>query len=95
MVFRIHSRFKEPAMSNPLDENERQKIITATIERLRPAMQADGGDLELAAIEGHKVKVRLKGACAGCGLANETLGWIRRTLSQELGGGPVLVVPAL
>lgn len=82
-------------MSTPSDDIERNRIITATIERLRPTMQADGGDLELAAIDGHKVKVRLKGACAGCGLANETLGWIRRTLAQELGGGPVLVVPAL
>lgn len=76
-------------------EIERSRIIIETIDRLRPGMQADGGDLELVAIDGHKVKVRLKGACVGCGLANETLGGIRRTLMVALGGGPVLVVPAL
>lgn len=82
-------------MTHPMDETQRHRIIAETIERLRPSMQADGGDLELVAIDGHKVKVRLQGACAGCGLANETLGWVRRMLAQALDGGPVLVVPAL
>jgi|AGTN01.1.fsa_nt_gi Thioredoxin-like proteins and domains len=92
------SRF-QPAPSDatapPRSEEERQKLITDTIEQLRPGMQADGGDIELVAIEGHKVKVRLKGACSGCSLANETLGGVRRTLMHVLGGGPILVVPAL
>lgn len=81
--------------ASPASEEDRLRIITETIEGLRPGMQQDGGDLELVAVEGHKVKVRLKGACVSCGMANETLGWIRRTLMQALGGGPVLVVPAL
>jgi Fe-S cluster biogenesis protein NfuA len=77
------------------DNEERQRLIAQTIERLRPIMQADGGDIELVAIEGHKVKVRLKGACSGCSLATGTLGGVRRALMQVLGEGPLLVVPAL
>lgn len=78
-----------------MDAAERRRIIETTIEAIRPGMQADGGDIQLVAIEDIKVKVKLKGACAGCGMANETLGWVRRTLSQALNGGPVQVVPAL
>jgi Fe-S cluster biogenesis protein NfuA len=77
------------------DEEERLAVIAATIESLRPGMQADGGDIELVAVEGHKVKVKLVGACSSCGLAGMTLGGVRRTLMHALGGGPVLVVPAL
>lgn len=75
-------------------EAMRRRIISQVIEQIRPGMQADGGDIELVDIDGYKVKVRLKGACHGCGLANETLGGIRRALARELGGGPVLVIPA-
>lgn len=76
------------------DDLERLKIIMDTLEAVRPGMLADGGDVELVAVEGHKVKVRLHGACASCEQVNSTLGGIRRTLMQALGGGPVLVVPA-
>ncbi len=83
-----------PGIADPA-EAERLRLIADTIERLRPSMQADGGDIELVAVEGHKVKVKLGGACVSCGGANATLGGIRRTLSQALNGGPVLVVPVI
>ncbi len=35
-------------------------------EDIRPFVQADGGDIELIGIEGHRVKVRLLGACGTC-----------------------------
>jgi NifU-like protein len=76
-----------------LSESERSRIIEQVIEELRPRMLADGGDIELVAIEGHCVKVRLGGMCASCGAANATLGYMRRTLMHALGGGPVLVQP--
>ncbi|MBE3595705.1 MAG: NifU family protein [Hydrogenibacillus sp.] len=45
-------------------------MITQRVERilsrLRPAIQADGGDVELVAVEADVVKVRLKGACLAC-----------------------------
>jgi Fe-S cluster biogenesis protein NfuA len=81
-----------PPMS-PLSDVERITIITNVIESLRTNFQADGGDITLVAVEGDKVRVRLSGACAGCGSAGLTLGGIRRQLIHEL-GEPVLVVPA-
>ncbi len=52
------------------EENVRQEI-----EKIRPALQADGGDIELVGLEGDVVKVRLRGACAGCAMATMTLQW--------------------
>lgn len=52
----------------------KNKVIKA-IEELRPHLQADGGDIELAGVDENKgvVKVRLKGACHGCPMAQTTL----------------------
>ena len=52
----------------------KNKVIKA-IEELRPHLQADGGDIELADVDEDKgvVKVRLKGACVGCPMAQTTL----------------------
>jgi Fe-S cluster biogenesis protein NfuA len=47
--------------------------VEAVIGEIRPMLQADGGDIELVAIEGGVVKVRLRGACAGCPGAQMTL----------------------
>jgi len=82
---------------NPLvlSEAERLRIIEQVIEDMRPRMIADGGDIELAAVEGHCVKVKLSGMCASCGAANATLGYMRRTIMRALGGAPVLVQPVL
>ncbi|PPQ37462.1 NifU family protein [Rhodoblastus acidophilus] len=87
--------FMRPEQENPApaSDSERARIIAETLESLREKFRADGGDIALVAIEGARVKVRLDGACAGCGAANETLGWVRKQLSNALGGGPVSVVP--
>jgi len=52
----------------------KNKVIKA-IEELRPYLQADGGDIELADVDEDKgvVRVRLKGACVGCPMAQSTL----------------------
>lgn len=74
-------------------EHERFRLISETIETLRPAIQDDGGDLELVAVEGHRVKVRLSGRCVSCAMAGQTLGGIRRQLIKVL-KTPVMVVPS-
>ncbi len=51
----------------------RDKVEEA-IEKIRPYLQADGGDLELVEVtEDGTVKVRLTGACGGCPFAQITL----------------------
>lgn len=50
-----------------------EEKIRAKLEELRSMLQADGGDLELVAINGNVVQVRLKGACGCCPHATMTL----------------------
>jgi Fe-S cluster biogenesis protein NfuA len=47
--------------------------IESILSRLRPFLQADGGDIELIAVIGNKASVRLTGKCAGCPSAHLTL----------------------
>jgi len=39
--------------------------VEAALAKVRPALQADGGDIELVAVEGRNARVRLTGACHG------------------------------
>lgn len=47
--------------------------VEAVINEIRPYLQADGGDIELVGVDDGVVKVRLRGACAGCPGAQMTL----------------------
>ena len=47
--------------------------IESVLGRVRPMMQADGGDIELVDIRGNSAHVRLTGMCAGCPSAHMTL----------------------
>jgi Fe-S cluster biogenesis protein NfuA len=47
--------------------------VEEVLKTIRPALQADGGDVELVDVVGGVVKVRLKGACGSCPMANMTL----------------------
>jgi Fe-S cluster biogenesis protein NfuA len=63
------------------------EALNAAIEYIRPALQADGGDLVLLGVEGGRVSVRLIGACVGCPLASFTLGaGIERVLRDRVPG---------
>jgi len=50
-----------------------EEEIKKALEEIRPALQADGGDVEYVGMDGDVVKVRLKGACGGCPMATLTL----------------------
>ena len=59
--------------------------VEAVMDKIRPMLQADGGDVELVEIEDGVVKVRLQGACAGCPMSQMTLrNGIERILKQEI-----------
>lgn len=47
--------------------------VEAALERLRPALQADGGDVELLEIEDAVVRIKMLGACGGCPMSMMTL----------------------
>jgi Fe-S cluster biogenesis protein NfuA len=50
-----------------------EEKVREVVELIRPHLMMDGGDIELVGMEGNKVKVRLKGACAGCPASQMTL----------------------
>ena len=47
--------------------------VEAVLNRVRPFMQADGGDIELVDLYGNSADVKLTGMCAGCPSAHMTL----------------------
>ena len=47
--------------------------VGKALEELRPQLQADGGDIELVGVDNGVVKVKMKGACAGCPMSTMTL----------------------
>jgi Fe-S cluster biogenesis protein NfuA len=47
--------------------------VQAAIDKIRPMLQKDGGDVELVEVTDGIVKVRLQGACAGCPMSQMTL----------------------
>ncbi|HSM73900.1 MAG: NifU family protein [Desulfobacteraceae bacterium] len=59
--------------------------VKEMLAKIRPMLQADGGDVEFVAIEEGVVKVRLKGACAGCPMSQMTLKQgIEKLLKKEI-----------
>ncbi|PKQ37142.1 MAG: hypothetical protein CVT59_09500 [Actinobacteria bacterium HGW-Actinobacteria-1] len=62
-----------------------KELVQEVLDRIRPALQADGGDVELVDVEGGVVKVRLVGACAGCPMSQLTLAnGVERVLKEQI-----------
>jgi len=70
-----------PAPTAPLRER-----VAAVIERIRPAVQADGGDIELVDVtDAGRASIRFHGACVGCPSSAVTLyHGIERTLRDRV-----------
>ena len=59
--------------------------IQEVLDKIRPMLQKDGGDVELVGMEGNIVKVKLQGACAGCPMSQMTLKQgIEKVLKKEI-----------
>jgi len=62
----------------------REKVEQA-LAKIKPALQADGGDVELVDVDDGVVKVKLTGACASCPVATVTLKQgIERILKEQI-----------
>jgi Fe-S cluster biogenesis protein NfuA len=62
-----------------------QKRVEAALAEIKPQIQADGGDIDLVAIENNIVKVRLRGACVGCPMSALTLkAGVERIIKQKV-----------
>ena len=59
--------------------------VDKALDKIRPALMADGGNVELIDVEDGVVKVKLTGACGGCPMSQMTLKMgIERVLKQEI-----------
>lgn len=61
--------------------------VEEILNQIRPSLQADGGDVELVDVDAANgvVKLRLKGACAGCPMSQMTLAFgIERVLKDKI-----------
>ena len=64
-----------------------EREVREALEEVRPHLQADGGDLDFVGIEDGVVKVRLKGACAGCPMSQNTIKWgVENFLKKKIPG---------
>ena len=62
-----------------------EEKVRKEIEKIRPFLQRDGGDIELISVEGNVVKVKLLGACSGCPMSQMTLkAVVEQTLKKEI-----------
>ncbi|MFH1058791.1 MAG: Fe-S cluster assembly protein NifU [Pseudomonadota bacterium] len=63
---------------------QKMKLIEETLEReVRPALKADGGDIELIDIAGDMVQVSLRGRCSSCAASQATLGQFVQSKLRE------------
>ena len=62
-----------------------EERVKKVLEEIRPRLQADGGDIGLVGIENGVVRVKLKGACAGCPMSTMTIQWgVERYLKNRI-----------
>jgi len=62
-----------------------EERVKAALDKIRPSLEADGGDVKLIEVKDGVVKVKLTGACAGCPMSQMTLkNGIERILKREV-----------
>lgn len=80
---------KQPELKAPTASKmtylQRVKRVEAVIEKVKPMVQADGGDIELVEVTDKQVYVNLSGACSGCQMAALTLNGVQQKIMEDLG----------
>ncbi|MFC1909451.1 NifU family protein [Chloroflexota bacterium] len=62
-----------------------QNKVEEALSKVRPALERDGGNIELVGVEDGIVKVKLTGACAGCMMSTMTLKMgVEKVLKEEI-----------
>jgi Fe-S cluster biogenesis protein NfuA len=77
----VVGELQEVSMSDAIHER-----VQAALDKVRPYLQGDGGDVELVEITADGVvRVRLTGACKGCPMSQQTLkGGVERMVLKEV-----------
>ncbi|PAF52999.1 hypothetical protein BKH42_08245 [Helicobacter sp. 13S00482-2] len=69
----------------PFSDEELRKPVEKSIEKIRPYLTNDGGNVSVLAIKDARVYVRLEGACKSCPSSTQTLKYgIERQLKEDI-----------
>ncbi|MBU1927766.1 NifU family protein [bacterium] len=69
----------------PFSDEELMKPVSNVIDKVRPSLALDGGDIAFITVKGGNVYVQLKGACIGCGSSGNTLKYgVERQLRMDI-----------
>ena len=69
----------------PFSDEELLDPVKTVIDKVRPSLALDGGDIDFVAVKNSKVYVQLKGACIGCASSGSTLKYgVERQLRMDI-----------
>lgn len=68
----MHSRCEAPTIAH-MTEEETVRLIEATLDKIRPFLKRDGGDIEFIGFRDGVVYVTMVGACQGCSFAQDDI----------------------
>jgi Fe-S cluster biogenesis protein NfuA len=69
----------------PFTDEELMAPVKNAIEKIRPSLALDGGDIKFLTVRNSKVYVQLRGACVGCASSGTTLKYgVERQLKIEI-----------
>ncbi|PAF51653.1 NifU family protein [Helicobacter sp. 13S00477-4] len=69
----------------PFTDEELKKPVEICIQKVRPTLTLDGGDITLLGIKNSKVYVRLEGACKSCSASTNTLKYgVEKCLKEDI-----------
>ncbi|WP_324171465.1 NifU family protein [Sulfurimonas sp.] len=75
----------------PFTDEELMNPVKTAIDKIRPSLALDGGDIDFITVKNANVYVQLKGACIGCASSGNTLKYgVERQLKMDI--HPELVV---
>jgi Fe-S cluster biogenesis protein NfuA len=69
----------------PFSDEELLEPVRRVIDKVRPSLALDGGDIDFITVKNGKVYVQLKGACIGCASSGTTLKYgVERQLKMDI-----------
>lgn len=69
----------------PFTDEELITPVKATIEKIRPSLALDGGDISFISIKNGVIYVQLLGSCVGCSSSNATLKYgVERQIRMDI-----------
>ncbi len=69
----------------PFSDEELLPVVKQCLQKVRPMLQNDGGDMKFIKVEDGKVYIQFQGACHGCAASGQTLKYgIERQLKMDI-----------